>query len=170
MKNIIMPNGQSIPLATWQDLQGLPAEFISTNILLNSSAVWGYFEISSYVIEILNALNSNGFYVINSLYRTDAKQKDLIREGNPNAAKVSPHCFGMAADVDAKNKEQTVELAALIQEIATELNIKVRIGFNKYLLNGNTFVHFDVCPEYYAEGKPYHNNSHPKQWESVMQW
>lgn len=169
MKNIIMQNGQVVPLETWQDLQGLPSENITTNIKLNSSVVWGNFEISCYVLQILNALYDNDYKKINSLYRTDANQKELLKT-NPNAAKISPHCFGMAADVDAISKQQTSDLADLISEIAEALHIKVRIGYKKYLANGNTFVHFDVCPEYYAEGKPYHNINHPAPWENVITW
>lgn len=169
MKNIIMQNGQSIPLATWQDLQGLPSINITSNITLNSSVVWGSFEISVYVLQILNAIYPE-YKKINSLYRTDTKQKELIREGNINAAKISPHVFGMAADIDAVSKEDTLKLADLIRETAKLLGISVRIGFNKYLLRGNTFVHFDVTPEYYSEGKPYHNLKHPIQWETQLEW
>ncbi len=169
MKNIILQNGNIIDLYTWQDQQNLPNENITNEIKLKDSNVWDNFEISVYVLQILTILHGKGFKTINTLYRTNDHQKDLLKT-NPNAAKISPHCFGMAADIDAKNQEETLELAKIIEDIAKLMDIKVRIGFNQYLLNGNTFVHFDVCPEYYGEGKPYHNNNHPKQWEKEIQW
>lgn len=174
MKNIIMQNGQVIPLETWQDLQGLPAEFITVNYRLDyysilSGNIFENFEISCYVLQIINALYDKGYKEINSLYRTDARQKILLRE-NKNAAKISPHVFGMAADIDAKDTKQTIELSSIIKTIAAGYGIKIRVGFTQYIANKNSFVHFDVCPEYYAKNKPYHNTNHPPQWENKIEW
>jgi hypothetical protein len=57
-----------------------------------------------------------------------------------------------------------------IQEVASIVNIKVRIGYNQYLEAGQTFVHVDVCPEYYAPGKPWHALEHPAVWEKQITW
>lgn len=177
MKNIIMQNGQIIPLATWQDLMNLPSEFITNNyrldyyVMQNGVKVYPFanFEVSCYVLELLNALYDKDYKVINSLYRSDAKQKELLKT-NSNAAKISPHVFGMAADVDSKDSKDTITLSQLVKKLAAELGIKVRLGYTQYIAKGNSFVHFDVCPEYYAEGKPYHNINHPKPWETQIEW
>ena len=76
----------------------------------------------------------------------------------------------MGADADTASVEETKLFAKELKEAAKMLGFKVRIGFKKYIQDGDTFVHVDVCPEYYAKGKPYHHKPHPAAWEVEMEW
>ncbi|MGZ8535732.1 MAG: hypothetical protein ACXWV4_09360, partial [Flavitalea sp.] len=60
--------------------------------------------------------------------------------------------------------------AKLLEETAKELGIKARFGFRQYLAKGDTFVHVDVCPEFYAKGKPLFKEQHPAVWENEIKW
>lgn len=103
---------------------------------------------------------------VNSFNRNDAKQAALKASG-ARAATTSPHCVYLAMDLDTTSAEESRKLAALILEVAKELGIKVRVGFEDYIAEGQTFVHFDVTPEYYAKGKPRYKTPHPKPWETA---
>ena len=101
---------------------------------------------------------------VNSFNRSDAKQAAL-RASGARAATTSPHCVFLAMDVDTTSAADTRKLAKIILQAAKDLGIKVRIGYDDYLKDGNTFVHVDVCPEYYAAGKPRYSTLHPTVWE-----
>lgn len=107
--------------------------------------------------------------IINSFNRNEEKQKQL-REAGFKAASVSPHVAKMAADIDTKSPEQTRAYALVLQRCAIELNIRIRLGYEQYLKAGQTFIHVDVCPDYYASGKPFNKQPHPVQWERVITW
>lgn len=134
--------------------------------------------------------------IINSFNRNEVKQAQL-RKGGFRAALHSPHVVKLAADVDtpgyldlaqkhgynavlrtAELEKQLVKEAAQInyesaitmKQVANALNIKVRIGHKQYLKVGQTFIHVDVCPEYYAPGKPFHHIDHPLAWEEQITW
>lgn len=101
---------------------------------------------------------------VNSFNRNDAKQAAL-RASGARAATTSPHCVYLAMDVDTTSAADTRKLARIIMGAAKDLGVKVRIGYDSYLNDGSTFVHVDVCPEYYAKGKPRHTTAHPAVWE-----
>ncbi len=106
---------------------------------------------------------------VNSFNRNRAKQKALQRAGF-KAAAVSPHEYFLAIDVDTDSEHETRLNAAMVREAAKQVGVKVRIGFEQYLQNNQTFIHIDVCPMYFAAGKPYHSQKHPAQWENEISW
>jgi hypothetical protein len=106
---------------------------------------------------------------INSFNRSEAKQKQLTKDGF-KAAKVSPHVVKLAADCDTLTEQETLDNVKLIQEASKTTEIKVRIGYQQYLDAGQTFIHIDVCPEYYAKGRIWYLKPHPVQWERPITW
>lgn len=106
---------------------------------------------------------------INSLNRDRKKQESLIKQGF-RAAKISPHEYFLAADVDTESVSETLLNVPLMRQAAKELGIKVRIGWQDYIKAGQSFIHVDVCPEYFGKGKIWNHVSHPVQWESQNEW
>jgi len=106
---------------------------------------------------------------LNSLNRDRKKQEQLLKDGF-RAAKVSPHEFFLAADVDTKDAADTLSSVPIMRQAAKEVGIKVRIGWQDYLKAGQSFIHVDVCPEYFGKGKVWNHVSHPVQWESQSEW
>ena len=76
----------------------------------------------------------------------------------------------MAADIDTSSEQDTYDTVSLLNKAARQLELKIRLGYNLYLADGNTFVHVDVCPEYYGKGKPFWTHKHPSQWENSITW
>ena len=106
---------------------------------------------------------------VNSFNRSRAKQLALIKAGY-KAALVSPHEKKMAVDIDTRSVGQTRTYARIARTVAKRLNIKIRIGSETYIKNGQTFIHVDVCPEYFGIGEPYEHQSHPIHWENESNW
>ena len=102
--------------------------------------------------------------MVNSFNRTKKKQLSLAAKGY-KTAKFSPHVEKMGSDVDTSTKAETIHGAGLILAVARDAGIGVRVGYRQYIKIGQTFIHIDVCPMYYAPGKPFHHLSHPKVWE-----
>lgn len=111
----------------------------------------------------------NAVVNINSFNRNDAKQESLHNRGF-KTAKVSPHVEKLAGDCDTTTEAETKLNVSMIKVAAKNLGIKVRIGFQQYLDAGQTFIHVDVCPEYYGVGKVWHAKKHPIQWENELTW
>lgn len=134
-------------------------------------ALYGEVVICDLLFKVLNRYRElKGVSVtLNSLNRDRKKQQALIQQGF-RAAKVSPHEFFLAADVDTKDAADTMVSVPLIRQAAKELGIKVRIGWQDYLKNGQSFIHVDVCPEYFGKGKVWNHVSHPVQWENQIEW
>ena len=101
---------------------------------------------------------------VNSFNRNDQKQKELAAKGY-KTAKFSPHVFKLAADVDTLTPEETKYDANLILDIAKDYGIPIRVGYKQYLKNAQTFIHIDVCPYYFAPGRPFNSIKHPHVWE-----
>lgn len=102
-------------------------------------------------------------------YNRDEKKQEELREAGARAATHSPHVEKMAADLDTLDAEGTYIRVTVLQRASRATGIDVRIGFRQYLeqLKPHTFIHVDVCPMYYAKGKPRHNEPHPAPWESA---
>tara|TARA_R110000868_G_scaffold96848_8_gene266373 strand:+ start:814 stop:1323 length:510 start_codon:yes stop_codon:yes gene_type:complete len=103
---------------------------------------------------------------LNSLNRDRKKQEQLLRDGF-RAAKVSPHEYFLAADVDTIDQADTLKSVPIMRQAAKDLGIKIRIGWQDYLKAGQSFLHVDVCAEYFGKGKVWNKNSHPVQWEAA---
>jgi len=103
-----------------------------------------------------------------SFNRSEAKQEDLRRRGY-KAAKTSPHVAKMAADVDLLTEAEVREAVAHMHMAAAQTGVKCRFGWRTYLPK-QTFVHLDVCPEYYGKGGLLSHTPHPKVWEAEIEW
>lgn len=166
MKQILDGNGRLQDLKEWQQTRGIKGDKLSANFTVQEFDCDGELIISEVLIDFLQVLRSRwGKSIkINSGYRTDAKQADLKAKGF-KAATTSPHTVGTAADLDTGSADETRKLAALAEAVARFMKLPIRIGFRQYLAAGQTFVHIDVCPHYYAKGRPLHDEPHPAAWE-----
>jgi hypothetical protein len=135
---------------------------------------------------------------LNSLNRNHDKQLQLKAQG-ARAAEFSPHEVhksvstfihgGTASDIDTPGIEDlrrtrpgtdadlwqvalkiNRDSARVMREVSKKLKINVRIGYEQYLDKGQTFIHVDVAPEFYAPGKPWNKYFHPIQWEKPITW
>ena len=172
-------DGSQVTLGEWQKIYGLPRD--SDKIGRHFSITEPQFrdELSLYkrlvvnepLMVVLDALREAvGVPIqINSFNRTQAHQDALKKRGFKTAG-TSPHVALMAADIDTRTEAQTREWVKILLQVSALLNIKVRLGFQQYLKAGQTFIHLDVCPEYFAPGKPFYNRDHPLAWELTLTW
>lgn len=171
--NIINKDGRVMDLAEWQELYNLPkgSQYIGAFFAIGEHSIYDDGTVAAPLIMLLDKYRElKGKPVsLNSLHRTQ-KQQDGLRAAGYRAAATSPHVRGMAGDVDTMSEKDTYDSASLLTKAAKLLGIKIRLGYHSYLADGNTFVHVDVCPEYYAKGKPYFSDEHPKQWENPIVW
>jgi len=176
---IINKAGLPIPLEEWQKQYGLIVGSDEIGRFFKASESRFAQDIQQYHGLIVNELLMRVLdhfratikkpITINSFNRDEKKQQEL-KEAGYKAATYSPHVVKMAADIDTKSPEESRAYAIMLQRCALELNIKIRIGYEQYIKAGQTFVHVDVCPEYYAPGKPLNKTFHPVQWEKVITW
>ena len=170
---IILATGEHVSLDIWQKLYGLKvgSAQIGKHFEIGERSIPNGVIVSAILIQVLDqARIIKGKPVsLNSLSRTQTRQEELIAEGK-RAAATSPHVVYMAADTDTTSAEETKQFVKQLKEAAQMLGFKIRIGWKKYIQDGDTFVHVDVCPEYYAKGKPYHHKPHPAAWEVEMEW
>lgn len=168
---IILKTGNLINLSVFQQQKKLPADKVAPHFSVSEMSDTGYFHISETLLNVLELFRekSGEPVILNSAYRSQIKQSGM-RKSNKHAAKNSPHPEGMAADIETKTKIETADKAAILDKISHETGINMRIGYESYLLDGMTFIHVDVTPEYFAEGKPYNSVNHPWQWEVEARW
>lgn len=173
---IITRAGTEINLPEWQAQYNIANEQIGRNFSLTESRFktdlvqYGELVVNELLMRFLDAFREAvGPITINSFNRNQEKQNELKAEGF-KTAKYSPHVAKIAADIDTKTVEQTREWARKAKEVAAAIGIKIRVGSEQYIKAGQTFIHVDVGPEYYAKGKPFHEQFHPVQWESQICW
>ena len=176
--HIITKQGKRIALVDWQLSYGLPigsdkvGMFFSTKDrkLAEDIKDYGELTVNEQLMRVLDKFREKvGPVIINGFNRNQAKQESLFEQGYRTAV-YSPHVALMAADIETKTAAQTQEWVKILQRVAAELGIKIRIGFKQYLSAGQTFIHLDVTPEYYAVGKPFHSMPHPIAWEQTLTW
>ena len=148
----IYTNDRFYNLKEYQELKGLPEDKIGKYFSINEKAIKESTLISAHLIDLLDAIReaTGKPMKLTSLHRTLAKQAQLKERGYA-AASHSPHLYGCAADIDCKSKEEVLELVALIQSLAKEKDLKVRVGYKQYLDLGQTFVHLDLAPEVFSK-------------------
>lgn len=171
--------GKEISLKDWQKKYGLPenstkiGKFFSTTErkFAQDLADYGTLRVNEQLMRFMDRLREKWGkpLVVNSFNRSPEKQAQLQAAGY-RAAQFSPHMVYMAVDLDTGSALESRQLAMAGEGVAKELGIKIRIGLEEYIKAGQTFVHFDCCPEYYAKGKPFHGQTHPVQWESAIRW
>lgn len=120
------------------------------------------------VLDVYRAL-VNAPVNINSFNRNEEKQQSLKAQG-ARAATFSPHVVKLAADVDTKDEEDTRKKVVVMLEAAKMAKVPIRIGYEDYIKAGQSFIHVDVCPLYYAKGKVWNAIKHPEAWEFQNSW
>jgi hypothetical protein len=176
---VIRKDGTEVTLAQWQEIYGLTVDSdkigrhfsLSEHRFTKDIELFGTLVVNEQLMKVLDGFREvvKVPITINSFNRDQAKQDSLKDEGF-KTAKYSPHVAKLAADIDTTSEEQTREWVKILQQVASILGITVRIGFEQYLKAGQTFIHVDVCPEYYATGKPWANKFHPIQWAQKTTW
>lgn len=177
---IISKAGTEMTLKEWQKLYQLPEN--STMIGKHFSTTERIFErdikdygrlvVNEQLIRVMDRFRSKiGKPVnINSFNRDENKQAQLTAQGLRTATQ-SPHVVFMAVDIDTTSPLETREYVRVLEGVSKEIGIRIRLGYDDYLNNGQTFIHLDVCPEYFAKGKPFHYRQHPHQWEDgSLRW
>ncbi|WP_028978954.1 DUF882 domain-containing protein [Sporocytophaga myxococcoides] len=176
---VILKNGQFTTLKEWHEKYDLKAgsDQIGKHFSLKEPKFmqdlkeYGELIVNEQLIRVMDGLRETlGVPLkINAFNRSNAKQEQLRRAGY-RAAKFSPHVAKMAVDIDTDSIIQTRERVKKLKEVSSKLGIKIRIGYEEYLQADQSFIHIDVCPEYYAKGKPFHSKPHPDVWEQSMTW
>lgn len=171
--------GDYISLDEWQQSYGLPVGSnkigkyfsITERIFADNLKDYGLLVVCEPLMHVLDQTreDSGRTMSLNSFNRSLERQKELRKE-YARAASISPHVAKMAADIDTTNDGETLNMVHFLQEAARKKNIKIRLGYKDYMKDGKTFVHVDVTPEYYAPGKPWHSQDHPKVWETETTW
>ncbi len=179
---VILRDGSETTLEAWQKLYGLPigSNSIGKHFSLNDSKIaenlrqYKKVVVNELLMRVMDAYRdmSGKPCILNAFNRSQKKQEELQNDDRFAAATYSPHVVYMAADIDTKDREDTINMAGLLITVAAKLGIKIRVGYKEYLNlpTPMTFVHIDVCPEYYAKGKPFHEIKHPVQWENQITW
>lgn len=160
MRQVILRDGQKISLAEWQQRNGYQASRVSHNFTVSEMDCGGHMTIAEPLLELLEKyreLTGGKPVKITAGYRTQEHQKELQGRKDLKAALYSPHTCGMAADIDFPDRKSVLANVPILQKAAASLGLYVRIGYKQYLANGQSFIHVDVCPEYYAPGKPYYD-------------
>lgn len=176
---ILLTSGKQVPLADWQTEQGYQAGSarISKHFWFTESKFmqdlqdYGKLVVCESLMRVADKyrdLKAAPVHV-NSFNRSREKQLKLHQEGY-KAASLSPHEFFLAMDVDTDTEEEAKLNAAMVRAAADMLGIKVRIGYKQYLANKQTFIHIDVCPEYFGKKGVWHSVKHPPQWENEIIW
>lgn len=195
---VMLRDGSMISLEQWQTMYDLDPKSdkigryfsLSENRFQNDISLFGELIVNELLIKVLDGYReiTRKPVIINSFNRSQEKQ-DQLRKGKFRAATHSPHVVKMAADVDTPGVLELMmkngwpkEKASLqaerinydeviyLRRAASKLQIKIRVGHKEYLSIGQTFFHVDVCPEFYAAGKPFHHIEHPKVWETENTW
>jgi hypothetical protein len=176
---VLMPDGNEVVLSQWQRENGYEVGsariakhfWFTESKFMQDIQDYGRLVVCEPLMKVADKYRDlkAASIKVNSFNRNHAKQQSLLA-GGYKAAQVSPHEYFLAMDVDTDTEHETRLNAAMIREAAKQLGIKVRIGFEQYLKNNQTFIHIDVCPEYFAAGGPWNHLKHPPQWESEIQW
>jgi hypothetical protein len=196
---VILRDGSETSLPEWQKLYGLKPYSneigkyfsLSEYRFQRDLELFGELVVNELLIRVLDRYREklNQPVKLNSFNRNATHQQTLTAQGL-RTAKYSPHEVFLAADPDTpgiedlrktRTKATPAELwdlavkinrdhARIAREAGQELGIRVRVGNEQYLREKQTFIHIDVCPEYFAPGRVWHNKKHPVQWESALSW
>lgn len=175
---VVLKDGSEVTLQVWQRMYGLT----------DAQRIGKYFSLSEY--RFMKDLEMYGKLVINEVlirfmdgfrekiampvrvnsFNRSIKHQEELKQNGFRAATHSPHVVYMAMDIDTNSRTQTKAWVAALRKHKEDTGIQVRIGWKDYMDDGNTFIHVDVCPEFYASGQPYHNHPHPGAWEKAIEW
>jgi hypothetical protein len=174
---VMLINGTMVSLEKWQKIYGLTGTKIGKYFSYMEPRFRKDIEDFGKLVvcePLMRVMDDYREYIdepvnVNSFNRSDAKQKELKRLGFKTAT-FSPHVALMGVDLDTYNRGQTLNNVHSLKIVARRLGIKIRVGYKSYLNIGQTFIHLDVCPEYFAPGAVFHDKDHPWQWEKEMEW
>lgn len=185
---IITREGKQISLSDWQKSYGLEQSktrigqffYLTEPRFKKDLELFNLLVVNELLIRFLDALRKASGHplTINSFNRSTEKQQELKAAGF-RTAETSPHVVviegdkitgGCATDIDTLSDEDTNKLVKIIKQVSEITGIKVRIGYKQYQQAKQTFVHIDVCPEFYASGKPWNAHPHPAVWEKQIEW
>lgn len=160
-----------IPLVDWQNMNHLPSSHLAPHIhLLNDNVTDnGDIIMNELLINIFEEIREKvGKPIkINSGYRSEKKQAELIKQGY-KAAEVSPHCQGWALDLDYGDTLDGRMLLACARNIRSVHNGYIRIGYKQYLDAGQSFIHIDIAPYCYEKLKGKFNGKElPSHWKEL---
>ncbi len=174
-----LKEGNMINLEAWQTAYGLPigSAKIGKYFSLNEPRFrqdieqFGELIVDEQLMRLLDGIReARGKATrLNSFNRNEKYQLELKERGF-KAATFSPHVVKMGADIDTDDAEETRVLAMLVRQVGKKLGIECRIGWKTYVDRGSSFVHVDVCPEYYGYQKPFNHHDHPNVWELENEW
>lgn len=188
MITVILRDGSETTLAEWQKIYGLPVGSEQIGIyfslqdgkIASNLAQYKKLVVNELLIRVLDAFRKKTEVacVLTAFNRSEDKQKELQKKKNADGSKVyaaatnSPHVYFMGADVAAASASETRYKAQVFLQVAKELNIKIRVGWEQYLKlpTPMTFIHIDVCPEYYGVGKPYYDKCPAEPWRYEITW
>lgn len=174
---VMLASGTIISLLEWQEQYEIKDDQIGKHFSLNEPEFkenleeFGSLTVNAPLMVLMDEFRERiGKPVkVNSYNRTEAKQARLRAQGY-KAATYSPHVVKLAVDIDTTSKKETLEHVEVMRQVSKDTGIPCRIGYKTYLNRGQTFIHVDVCPLYYAEGKPWNNKKHPSVWEKQIEW
>jgi hypothetical protein len=176
---VILRDGREVRLSDWQSLYGLApysnniGKFFSIREYRFQKDIedFGELVVNELLMRVLDGFREavEEPVRLNSFNRNEEKQMKLKEQGFKTAT-YSPHVVKLAADIETKDEKQTREWVKVLKQVGDILQIKIRIGSEQYLKAGQTFIHVDVCPEYYSKGKPWSHFPHPAAWENKTTW
>ena len=174
MKKIITAAGEIISLADWQKRKGYSSIQLGEYFSTTENKLSGDFILHEYLFTILDLLRE---YVkkpihINSAYRTELEQKEL-QKNNKGAVTNSPHVWGLAIDIDTISNRETARYLVILRKIAKDLNLQIRLGWRQYqnMTPAKTFIHIDVTPEMFGDGRPWQHFPNIQQvYKNSIEW
>lgn len=185
---VIDKEGKQISLTQWQKKYGLPlgGDHIGKYFSLNEDRfqrdlmLYNQLIINEQLMRVTDQFREDvGRPLTANAFNRSAEHQVALGKQGLRTATISPHVFYkvdhiihgcIAIDVDTKSDEQTNKEVLILKASAKKLGIKIRVGYKEYQEAKQTFIHFDVGPEYYAKGKPWNHLFHPKAWENEITW
>lgn len=172
---ILKKDGSVIELRKWQ-YEVYPAltasNKVSPHLSIKELSFQNEFEMSELTIDVFEIIREKwgNPLAINAAWRTKEHQADLRKRGY-RAAMISPHEYGYALDLDTTSPAETMQLLKVIRAVKNYYCPFIRIGWEDYLKDGNTFIHFDIAPFYHRpEGIFYDTKKYPVQWQTAGEW
>jgi hypothetical protein len=163
---ILLGNGKLISLADWQNLYEIGTNNVGKFFSLRENKFNGSFIIAAPLIEVLDEFRQllGKPVIVTSLFRTIAFQRSLQGTNN-QAAGISPHCGGFAADIAGYGEADCQEKAKILQGILAKKDIRF------YVSRQRNFLHIDVCPMFIGNDKPFvHLMTSIPQWANKGTW
>jgi hypothetical protein len=191
---VLTLSGEYINLDAWQQKYGLPvgSDQIGKHFSLQESRFrrdideYGKLIVSEPLMIVADKVRELWGHPISfsSFNRNEKKQAELRADPATRhlRAETSPHVVKLAADADMATRADVLAFVQVLRQAADQVHVMIRIGYKEYLKQSEkveaetgeketwTFVHFDVCPEYYRKGRVWHGDPHPIPWEFEIVW